>query len=898
MKNISFDNPYWLIIAIPLLLAIVIPFFISMNKDNRNKGWIASLVIHVVMVIAVALAASGLTYTAIMTRTKVYIVADVSYSASRNFDEIDEYIADISRAMPQNSRLGIVCFGKDSVILTSSGTEIKSVKEAKVDDSGTNIASALDYTSTLFSEGEKKRIILITDGCDTAEEGSVVAAVERLMAKDIKIDTVYVDSNLKADESEVQISDADYTRSTYVSFKTAVKLLVESNGESDIIADLYRKSGDSDYEKIETTVFRAEAGINLISFNLPTDSEGVFDYKATVSAEGDRTQENNSYLFSQSVAGKRKIMLVTENLADVTAINKIYNGDAEIELHFVSEHNRNVPYTVEELSLYDEIILSNVDVRNINNVGALIDSIDTVVSRFGKSLITFGDLSMQNKDNEAFDKLSELLPVSFGNANKDEKLYTIVLDVSRSMNDTSQLTIAKDAAIKLLSLLEDEDSVVYVPFAGKVLVEQGWKPMKLGDIVDFEGSSENMTYRQWLYREIQNAEPYQGTLLGAALEQAYKNIKDLSFAESQVMIISDGLSYSFENEDAITIAREMREKDNITVSAISVISTAAQNMLPMIAEAGGGTHYSLNRAEEVADLVFATIADDLTESVINSESKVNIVNYRDDTLLGIISLPNVYGYVNSKAKLDAELVLTVNYQKSPTVTVEVPLYSYRDHGNGRISTFTSSLSGEWLRDWADETRDIFFGNVLDMNTPDERIDYPFDIKVEYLGSSSNIEILPSYLNPRARAYIKITSPDGTVQEKELVFDRNGYSTTVKSEVIGRYDIHVTYSYGTHSFEADSSFNVSYSPEYNAFEAYDIGNIYAFMRNAGVVYTNGEVDLGVNKSEVATYKYSFRIPLLILASVLLVCDIFIRKTKWRDIVNLFTAKKKKGGKKNA
>ena len=59
MKNISFDNPYLLLIAIPLLAILLIPYFISVNKDNRNKGWIASLVIHTAIVVCVSLAAAG-----------------------------------------------------------------------------------------------------------------------------------------------------------------------------------------------------------------------------------------------------------------------------------------------------------------------------------------------------------------------------------------------------------------------------------------------------------------------------------------------------------------------------------------------------------------------------------------------------------------------------------------------------------------------------------------------------------------------------------------------------------------------------------------------------------------------------------------------------------------------
>ena len=197
MKSISFDNPYWLLLAIPLLAATLIPYFVSVSKDNRTKSWITSLVIHIVIILSLSLAAAGLVHTTVITRTKVYVVADVSYSSSRNLDKIDEFIEQINDSLPQNSRLGIVCFGNDAKILTSSGTAIKSVKQADVDDTGTNIAGALDYTATLFSEGEIKRIILITDGNDTTYDGSAVAAVERLVAKDIRIDAVYVDSNLK-----------------------------------------------------------------------------------------------------------------------------------------------------------------------------------------------------------------------------------------------------------------------------------------------------------------------------------------------------------------------------------------------------------------------------------------------------------------------------------------------------------------------------------------------------------------------------------------------------------------------------------------------------------------------------------------------------------------------------
>ena len=888
MKNISFDNPYWLLAAIPLVLALLIPFFISINKDNRSRGWIASLVIHLVVIMCAVLGAADPTHTTVMTRTKIYVVVDVSDSMSRHFDEIDGYIQQIAESAPQNSKLGIVCFGRDNVILTSSGGEIKSVKEAQVDTSGTNIAAALDFASTIFSEGELKRIVLITDGCDNVSGGDTISAIERLQSQDIKLDTIYVNSNLSAGDKEVQISDAEFTKSTYIGHETELKVLLEANTASDVIIDLYSKTGgETEYKKLDTTVAVAEQGINVVKFKLPTDVAGSFDYKVQISASEDYSDTNNTYTFTQTVSGMRRVLLVTGKQSDINMMKSLYQGSAEIDAYLIGGTKKDIPYTVESLSQYDEIILSDVDVRNVNNISAFVDSVDIVVSRFGKSLITLGDLSIQNKDHEVFKKLEELLPVNFGNSNMDEKLYTIVLDVSRSMNDTSQLIIAKDAAIKLLSLLSDSDSVIYVPFAGTVLVEEGWKPMKLGDIVTFDGVEAGTTYREWLYKEIQRATPYQGTLIGAALEQAYTNIKDLSFGESQVMIISDGLSYSHENEDAVQIARNMYA-DGITVSGISVVSPSST--LAAIAQAGGGVHYSVNRPEEVAELVFAKIADDITESVVEKESPVNIVTFRDDVLAGIMSLSNVGGYMNSKAKADATTVLSVDYQKNQDTVVQVPLYAYRDHGNGRIATFTSKISGDWLDEWSNTEKNQFFENVLVTNTPKERIDYPYDVAIDYQGDNSTVEILPSHLNPRAVAGVRITTPSGKVTEKNLTFDLNRYFTSFKTTEIGKYQIEITYSYGTHTFTSKTYFDVSYYPEYNAFEVFDIANVHDFMRNRGDVYTDGNVDLTLDMNTVATYEYSLRIPLLIAAVALFVIDVFVRKTRWKDIKNFFLKKK--------
>ena len=58
MSSINFDNAYLLLIAIPLVALLAVPFFIAVKRDNRNGHNIASMVLHVLMAVRIAFAAA------------------------------------------------------------------------------------------------------------------------------------------------------------------------------------------------------------------------------------------------------------------------------------------------------------------------------------------------------------------------------------------------------------------------------------------------------------------------------------------------------------------------------------------------------------------------------------------------------------------------------------------------------------------------------------------------------------------------------------------------------------------------------------------------------------------------------------------------------------------------
>ncbi len=876
MKNISFDNPFLLLIAVPLLLLIVLPFVRAVNRDNKTGSTTASLILHLAIVLCVALGIAGTTLTAVITKTEVWVVADVSYSSNRNLELIDGYIEELQGKLPRNSELGVICFGRDQIVTAELGDRFVTVRDSGVDDSATDISSALDYAANKFSDDTIKRIVLITDGNDTASDaaGKLVSTVDGLYAKNIKIDAVYLNNNITDDVHEVQISDVDFTPSTYINHEAVADVLITSSYSGEAIISV-----SAGGELIDRQAVRVENGFNVINIPLPTDEVGEFDYCLTVEAEADTSYYNNSFSFTQRVTGDLNVLLISGSIRDESRAEALYAGHANIDAYI---RKSAVPCSIEELIKYDEIILSNVDIRNLDNYSAFIEAVDKAVSVYGKSLVTMGDLSIQNKTEEILQSLEDMLPVRFGNNARDPQLYIIVIDTSRSMQLAEKLILAKDASKQLISILTDMDYVSLVEFNATAHTFQ---------------SVTRVTDTEELYRKIDELQPKQGTVIGTSLKEAGKYAAEMTniYSKVQIMLISDGMSYSLDADNPIDVAAELYEQYGVVTSAISSNNNEEKGkiLLGKIAEKGGGKFYNVTGREELHELIFTDIADQITDSVIYERSPVHIENLQDDVMSGIAAMPDVQGYVYMKEKGNATVPLTVDYRKNKETLDKAPLYACWNYGNGKVSSLAVPLNNEWTADWAGTAADTFLCNVLTSLTPAERIDYPYTLDVVCDGTYSTIEITPAIVNPYATVTVKVTSPDGSSLEEELVFDSSKYSYSFPASALGKYTVDINYAFSDREYLASTAFTLSYYPEYDSFALSDPASLHAAIRNRGTVTDSGVPTIENDESEVSSYEYKFTVPLLIAAAVMYVIDIIVRKLKWTDIRSFF-GRKKKGG----
>ncbi len=883
MNNISFDNPWLLFIALPLAAAVLIPFFITVRRDNVNFHNVASVSLHVIICICITLAVAGMSFKAVITETNVYVLADISYSAEHNLDDVQKSVERVAGKLPKNSKVGVICFGRNYQLISELGAKIPDVSSAdKVDRSATDIGSALRYAGNLFDEDVIKRIIVVTDGAETVSANNLVKVVSSLQENGVYVDAVYINDNLSDDVKEVQLDGAEAASSSYLDKEEEVNVLIRANCGGDGRIDAYltlTKNGVFEERKTVSLY----SGLNTVSMPLATDETGAFEYELkieTVNAEDDTSPYNNTYLFTQKITDERKVLFIGASAADVAAGKAIYG---ENDVTYISDA-AEVPLSVEEMCVYDEIALSNFDVRKVRASSMFMTSLTTLVDDYGKTLTTYGNTFVQDDDpddkNSPLKQLAALLPVRIGNFDQDKRLVTIVLDVSTSMNFNSRFGVAKRTAIELINSLTSADTVLVVGFSGTV--DEFLPPSTL-------------TATKVLIEKINEKEAENGTNLGFALKYAHEKMPK-RFRDRRVIIISDGMDGS---SSAVTEAENMTRED-IAVSAIGifpssdgdkllsgVVDNSAISGKPYLQEL---VFYRNIKHESEVDGIIKQITDEQENIEIKDGSYDVTVRRPDETVAQGVGQPEaVGGFWYNAAKSTAKTVLTAKYYRDKITSFDVPLYAYWSGGNGKVVSFLSDITS-WAGGWTDGTEGgKFLKNIPAATLPDVRINVPFIIDVEGNGNSTTLKVKTSQSLQNSTAFTAaLTGPTGLVSEKALTFDSSEYFATFATDAPGTYRFKLDYNFNGLHYEAEAEFCVSYYAEYDSFTSYSKSSLYRLVSENGTIFEPDEITkLENSDSAYTSYVFDFTMPLMIVCAVLFITDIVIRQLKWKDVTSFFS-----------
>ena len=891
MNSINFVNPWLLFIALPLLAAVIVPFVITVRRDNANFHNIASVSLHVIICICITLAIAGLSFETVITETQVYVLADISYSSEHNTDEVQKNVELISGKLPRNSKMGVICFGRNYQLLSDLGEKVPDVTKAdKVDRTATDICAALRYAGNLFDENVIKRIIVITDGAETVASNNVIKVVGSLQDSGVYVDAVYLDDNIAPQTREVQIDGVEATSSTYLNKTEEVSVLVRANcgvDDSGNAVDMCRGFVDlyngKEHAARKTATFYN--GLNVVNIPLNTDEVGHFEYEVRVTTDNpnhDSSPYNNNGLFAQTVTDERKVLFIGASASDVAAGRNIY-GDNDVT--YITDVAQ-IPLTVEKMCGYDEIVLSNFDVRTLKSSTMFLTSLSTLVNTYGKTLTTYGNTYIQEiygddnlTANTALRQYQELLPVNIGNNNQDKRLVAIVLDISISMNFEGRFVVAKRAAVELLKALNKNDDVMVIAFSGGVTEMLPPTPLTSpGIIID----------------RINKCEAENETNLSAALKYT-RDLMPKRYHNKQVIVISDGLNPIADNERAITLAHEMSQ-EKITVSALGIYPKPDGNALltTMVhnESAQEGAFYKSIKHESEVDVVIQDISEETKEVLIEGDTyNLTIERSSEDVVEGVENIGAINGFWYNSAKSSAKTVLTAKYYRDRVESFDVPIYAYwTPGGKGKVVSFLSDITSDWTDLWqSTDGGQKFLSNIPDATLPDERIVSPFVIDVQGSGSSTTISVTTSNSLQNSTVFdVTITDPNGMVTTKPLAFDSSTYVANFATDAPGRYTVQLNYKHNELEYKIQSYFSVSYYAEYDAFATYSQSYLYRLLTEKGQILNLEEIKMLDNsESSYTTYVLDFTMPLMIISAALFLADIVIRQLKWKDVTSFFS-----------
>ena len=305
---------------------------------------------------------------AVRTSDALSVVYAVDMSASIHPEQVNESLKFVSRTVaekPEGDQAGLIIFGSSAAVelppeqsfpLDENSPEGTIYLNSRIDRDATNIEQALALAAAVLPEESRGRIVLISDGAETA--GDVKTVLDQLNSRGISVDVLPVTYRY---DNEVWVERLELPQTVKIGEPYEASVVISSlkDGKGKLVLE-------ENSQPISEQPFDVEfkAGKNRIDIPIFLREPGYYEYKATLipEEETDGRTENNeaiSYLF---VEGEGKVLIVVdpfrEDDRDFERLQQaIVQGERSVE---VVDALRGFPRDPLSLMPYDCVIFANV----------------------------------------------------------------------------------------------------------------------------------------------------------------------------------------------------------------------------------------------------------------------------------------------------------------------------------------------------------------------------------------------------------------------------------------------------------------------------------------------------------------------------------------------------------
>ena len=240
---------------------------------------------------------------------------------------------------------------------------------------GTDIGRALDFAAASAPAGHARRVVLLSDGNDTAD-GAVPAAA-RLAATGAQVDTVPLHN---AAEPEVLVSEVKLPGGLRSGEPFDLRADVQSNVATTAKVNLYQNQFLAGQQDLQV-----KPGRNEVRFANLKAGDGFTSYEVEILPAADTRVENNRAGATVALTGKPRVLLVEGDESKAAPLAQAL-GEAKIDVE--TRGPEGLPRTLSELQRFDLFALS--DVSALRMTRDQMELYRTWVQQFGGGFLMIG----------------------------------------------------------------------------------------------------------------------------------------------------------------------------------------------------------------------------------------------------------------------------------------------------------------------------------------------------------------------------------------------------------------------------------------------------------------------------------------------------------------------------
>lgn len=657
--------PRWL-----LLLAVIPVLFVvrlASLTDLSRLQQVVQASLRALVISGVALALARPTRITQSSQVSTIALVDVSDSISDNqLEAARRYVDAIGRATGSGD-LQVITFAEHPIVVRSANALSAAIQRHPNASSGTDIQAAMQLAYGLFPDGHLSRLVIISDGNQTAGD----VAVEAYRAKELGVRVAWK-SFAGEPVPEVRIAGITVPDDIKVGQPYEVTVEVWSTQAQSVTLALSQDELPNGLEPTKRAALRE--GKNLVKFKTDAKQAGYTTYRLRVAAaERDTETKNNQAAITAPVKGKPRVLYVEGGITREPGSASYFKKALEHENIDVEVRGpTGIPPTAKQLEAYDLVVVSDVPAHVMG--GGQMVALDAYVKNLGGGLIIAGGQDSFGSGGYERTLIETMMPVRFDSEKLIEQPHialVLVIDRSGSMQG-GKLEAAKESARATTEVLSPSDYIAVVAFDSEASVLVN--PQRAGN-------------RTRISAEISRLQSGGGTNIYPGLKEAFEILSGINAKVKHVIVMTDGEAPTDGLAELIGDMRQSR----ITVSCVGVHG-ADRNMLASIADAGEGRLYMV---EDIGALprIFMKETQEVQKGQLVEDVVAVRVAKRVEAIEGtnVENAPPLRGYVTTKPKPTSETILVSDLGE--------PILARWRYGAGTSVAWTSDVKNRWSVDW-------------------------------------------------------------------------------------------------------------------------------------------------------------------------------------------------------